>query len=104
MGSSKRATHSSTARLLVITVAARLLIPLDQDVVEVARLLSGELAQPDVVEDDDVGGQPGAELALEGVIGARLQQGLQELGDLADASATATTSPTAPLSAATVAL
>ena len=58
---------------------------LDEDVVEVAGLLGGELAQPEVVEDEEVGGEPGAQFALEGVVGARLAQGEQELGDLDEA-------------------
>src|SRR5437870_11050804 len=65
------------------------LIPLDEDVVEVARLLGGELSQAEIIEDDDVGGQPAAQFALEGIIGAGLEQGLQELGDLAVADAVA---------------
>ena len=61
-------------------------VPLDEDIVEVARLLGGELAQAEVVEDEQVGGQPGPEFSLEGVIGAGLVEGLEQLrhGDEAD--------------------
>ena len=57
MGSSKRATHSSTARLIVMIVAARRW-PLDEHIVEIARLLGGELAQAEVVEEEQVRREP----------------------------------------------
>src|SRR5262249_20097703 len=67
----------------------RVTVPLDEDVVEVARLLGRELAEPEVVEDQQVRGEPRAELALERVIGAGLAQGEQEFGDLDEADAAA---------------
>jgi hypothetical protein len=56
MGSSKSATHWSTARLLVITVAA---VSLREDIVEVAGLLRGELAQAEIVEQEQIRPAPG---------------------------------------------
>jgi hypothetical protein len=53
---------------------------LDEDVVEVARLLGGEFAEAAVVDDEEVPGQPAAELALEGVVGARGVGGRAEAG------------------------
>jgi hypothetical protein len=44
-------------------------------------------AQAEVIDDEQIGGEPGAQLALDGVVGARLPQGLQELGDLDEAHA-----------------
>lgn len=51
------------------------LIPLDQDVIEVTRLLGGELPEPEIVQDDQIGRGPAAGLTLEGVVGAGLEQG-----------------------------
>ena len=55
-------------------------VPLDEDVVEIAGLLGGERAQAEVVQDEEIGGQPAAELPLEGIVGARLVQRLRERG------------------------
>jgi len=60
---------------------------LDQDIVEVTRLLGGELAQAEVVEDEQVRREPAPQLALEGIVGPGLMQGLQELGDGDEADA-----------------
>jgi hypothetical protein len=57
-------------------------VALDEDIVEVARLLRGELAEAEVVEDEQIRCEPRAQLALEGVIRAGLAEGEQELGDL----------------------
>src|SRR5262249_55812208 len=54
----------------------------DEDVVEVTGLLSGELPEPEIVHDRDVPGEPAAEFALEGVIGARGVEGVEQLGSL----------------------
>jgi len=58
-------------------------VPLDEDIVEVAGLLRGELAQAEVVQDEQVRRQPGAQLPLEGVIGAGLAMLLEVLTDQA---------------------
>jgi hypothetical protein len=57
-------------------------VPLDEDIVEVAGLLGAELAEAEVVEDEQVGGEPGPELALDGVVGPGLPEGQQELGSV----------------------
>src|SRR2546425_10564949 len=57
-------------------------VTLDQNIVDVARLLSGELAQSEIVEDHEVGREPAAQFPLEGVVGARLVQGEEQLSDL----------------------
>ena len=64
-------------------------MPFDQDVVEVAGLLGGERAEAEVIHDQDVPGEPAAQLALEGVIGARGVEGVEQLGhlDVADRAA-----------------
>jgi hypothetical protein len=64
-------------------------VPFHQDVVEVARLLGRELAEAEVIDDDEIGGPPAPELALEGVVGARLVQGLQQAGGLDELAASA---------------
>ena len=55
--------------------------PLDEDVVDVARLLRRERAEPEVVEDEEIGRQPGAQLAVPGGVGPRLMKGEEQLGD-----------------------
>jgi hypothetical protein len=53
-----------------------------EDVVEVAGLLGGELPEAEIVHDRDVQGEPAAKLALEGVVGTRGVEGVEELGGL----------------------
>jgi hypothetical protein len=45
-------------------------------------LLGGELPEAEVVHDQDVPGEPATQLALEGVVGARGVQGMEQLGGL----------------------
>lgn len=66
IGPSKSATHSSTARVFGDDGGGPP-VALHEHVVEVARLLSGELPEPEVVEHEEVGGEPPSELALEGI-------------------------------------
>src|SRR4029450_3565269 len=54
----------------------------DEDVVEVAGLLGRELPKPEIVHDEEIPGEPAAELPLEGVVGARGMKGVQKLGGL----------------------
>jgi hypothetical protein len=54
-------------------------MPFDEDVVEVAGLLGGELPKPEVIHDQDVPGEPAAELALERVVGARGVERVEQL-------------------------
>ena len=61
----------------------------DEDIVEVARLLRGELAEAEVVEGEQIRREPRAQLAFEGVIRAGLAEGEQELGDFDEAHAVA---------------
>lgn len=67
MGSSKRANHSSTARLLGDDEAGPA-VTTDDELVEVGGLLSGETAQPEVIQDKQVGGEERAEGLLQGVV------------------------------------
>jgi hypothetical protein len=87
MGSSKRATHLSTA----VTRDDRGGPPmtLDEHIVEIARLLGGEPAQAEVVEEEQVRREPAPQFPLEGVIGPGLMERLQELGDSDAADAVA---------------
>ena len=54
---------------------------LDEHIVEIARMLGGELAQAEVVEEEQVRREPAPQFPLEGVIGPGLMERLQELGD-----------------------
>ena len=54
-------------------------VALDEDVVEVAGLLGGELPEAEVVHDQRVPGEPAAQLPLERVVGPRGVQGVEQL-------------------------
>ncbi len=60
---------------------------LDEHIIEIARLLGGELAQAEVVEEEQVRREPAPQFPLEGVIGPGLMERLQGDGDAADAVA-----------------
>ena len=54
-------------------------VPLQDEFVEVARLLGVEAAQPEVVDDQDVGGEQTPANLLGGVVGTRLVEQLEQL-------------------------
>ena len=54
-------------------------VPLEDDLVEVARLAGIEATQAEVVEDEDVGGQEPAQHLLAAVVGPRLVQSLEHV-------------------------
>ena len=65
-----------TARLLVMIVAAPM--ALGEHIVEIARLLGGELVQAEVVEEEQVRRERAPQFPLEGVVGPGLRERLQE--------------------------
>lgn len=72
---------------------------LDEHIVGITRLLGGELAQAEVVEEQQVRREPAPQFPLEGVIGPGLMERLQELGDGDAADAVAGAAGTVPESA-----
>ena len=69
---------------------------LDEHIVEIARPLGRELAQAEVVEEEQVRREPAPQFPIEGVIGPGLMERLQELGDGDAADAVAGAAGTVP--------
>jgi hypothetical protein len=53
-------------------------VPLDQQVIKVRRRLAGEFAECEVIDDEQIRTDEGAQLAIERVVGARARQSLQQ--------------------------
>ena len=60
-------------------------MPVEDEFIQIGRLLSGEAVQPQVVQDEQVGGQEGPEGAIHRVVDPGLSHGLEETVGVAEA-------------------
>lgn len=54
-------------------------VAFEDDLVEVTRLFRAEAPEPEVIEDEEVGGEQAAEHLLGGVVGTGLVKGLEQV-------------------------
>ena len=60
-------------------------MPVEDEFIQIGRLLSGEVVQPQVVQDEQVWGQEGPEGAIHRVVDPGLSHGLEETVGVAEA-------------------
>jgi hypothetical protein len=59
----------------------RATVPLDEDIVDIAGLPGGELAEAEVVDDEEIRAEPAPRFTREGIVGPRRVQGEEQLGE-----------------------